>query len=110
MNLEWYNHFKDQDRIVVMYEDLIQQPRHELKRVLDFLHMEASPEVLNCTLTRKEGIYKRAKKPLSFDIFSPELTQTLERTKRQLYKALGLPSPPNQKLPTLAPRAGIRIR
>lgn len=87
MILDWFRNFKG-PILVMFYKDLCEDVETELKRVLDFLNISVSPQAMECALSRKQGIYKRSKKLLSFDIFDPELTDFLEAKKAHVYNIL----------------------
>lgn len=45
--------------------------------------------MLRCAIGRKEGIYRRKKRILTFDPYSQEMHTQLEIKKRQVYADLG---------------------
>ena len=57
---------------------------------------------MKCALSRKEGIYKRSKKVLNFDVYDENMIKLIEDKKKVLYSNLKLPVPPREK----APKAG----
>jgi len=87
MILDWFRNFNG-PILVMFYKDLCSDVEEQLKRVLDFLQISVSPQAMECALARKQGIYKRSKKLLNFDIFDAELTNFLEAKKNYVYNIL----------------------
>ena len=85
MNLDWFNAFPNQDRLVVFYEELLAKPLQVLKNVLDFLGIPVTDENLQCVLDKKEGIYKRSKKKLGIEVFSNSMKSFLQEKQRNVY-------------------------
>lgn len=88
MNLDWYNSFSESDRLVVFYDRLYAAPMEELQTVLDFLRVSVSNSTLQCVGERKEGIYKRSKKKISFDVFDENMKSLLTETQKSVYAKL----------------------
>ena len=44
---------------------------------------------MSCALIRKEGIFRRKKRVLSFDPYSPAMRHQLDERKRKIYTLLG---------------------
>lgn len=45
--------------------------------------------MFQCTMSRKEGIYRRKKRIMSFDPYTEEMRAALETKKREVYATLG---------------------
>lgn len=64
MAVPWYIHFyvswqKANTGLIVRYEDLVADPRAELKRVLTYAKLPRSEEILDSTLEKVEGVKTR---------------------------------------------------
>jgi hypothetical protein len=88
MNLDWYDSFSEEDRLVVFYDQLTSAPMAVLQTVLDFLRVSVSKNTLQCVMARKEGIYKRSKKNLGLDVFTDDMRKMLNDKQRNLYTVL----------------------
>ena len=87
MNLSWMRQFKG-PIMVMFYDKLREDVEAELRRTFAFLGLNISQKNLGCVLSRKEGIYKRSKKNLNFEVFDPKMMQFLEMKKSNLYQIL----------------------
>ena len=111
-NLAWRDAFsgdnkgkqeEEEDRLLmVRYEDLVEDPLFQLRRVLSFLGMPPpSPEVWACVSARREGAHRRPPPPPpqmqmqqpGFDVFEQMRREVADRM-GQVYGELGLPVPP----------------
>ena len=125
MNLAWYSAFanstgsgrsnggKRKKLLLLRYDDLREDPERELRRVLDFLGVsaEVSRETMECVMSRREGIYKRPRRPLGFDVFGgegSEMRRLLEAKMSLVYGTVGLkaPLPPPPPPPPPPPTPG----
>ncbi len=91
--------------LMVRYEDLVEDPLFQLRRVLSFLGVPPpSPEVWSCVSARREGAHRRPPPPQTqtqtqtqqqpgFDIFGQMRMEIADRM-GQVYGELGLPVPP----------------
>ncbi len=79
---------------MVRYEDLVENPATELRRMLSFLGRDASPATLECVLRNGEGPYHRRQRPLPFDPFTREQRLIIGTTADRVYSRLGLTRPP----------------
>ena len=63
VNFYWLNTFKDdpQNLIVVKYRDLVDSTGKELKKILDFLHVDVPDKIMKCVMERREGSHHRSK-------------------------------------------------
>ena len=87
MNTDWINNFQG-PLLVIMYSDLIDKAEEQLRRVLDFLDVSVTKEQMECTMSRKEGIYRRKKKPLKMtgQVFDNYLTNIVNLRKERVLK------------------------
>lgn len=60
-----------------------------LREILKFIDYPISEDLLQCALMRKEGIYRRKKRLLTFDPFTPTMKKLIEETRSQVYTELG---------------------
>lgn len=77
MNLDWLHNFEKPLK-VVYYEELIREPNRIIETIVPFLDLKLNKNHLRCMMRRKEGIYRRRKPFLPFDLFSPELRKVLD--------------------------------
>ena len=91
MNLDWFNAYSADNRLVVFYEDLVAHPLKVLSRILDFLQVSVSGSTLQCVLDRREGIYKRSKKKLGFEVFNDDMKAFLRRKQRAVIQIMKTP-------------------
>ncbi|TRY68247.1 hypothetical protein TCAL_04080 [Tigriopus californicus] len=89
MNLAWMDGFPPQDRLIVFYDDLMNQTEIELRRALNFLNMSVSEAMMTCAMSKREGIYKRSKKVLNFDVFDSDMRQMLTDRQSRVFGNLG---------------------
>ena len=87
MNLSWMRQFKG-PIMVMFYDKLREDVEAELRRTLAFLGLNISQKNLECVLSRKEGIYKRSKKNLNFEVFDAEMKKFLDEKKSNVYKVV----------------------
>ena len=87
MNTDWINNFQG-PLIMILYSDLIDKVEEQLRRVLDFLAVSVTKEEMECTMSRKEGIYRRKKKPLKMtgQVFDNYLTNIVNLRKERVLK------------------------
>ena len=91
MNLDWVTNFAGPLHVVT-YESLCSSTERELNRTLGFLGVAVPKAVMDCALKRREGIYKRPKKQLDFDVFDANLKGYLRERMKAVYghlEALG---------------------
>ena len=67
---------------IVQYEDLVDNTRQELKKVLQFLKYPVSEKILDCVMEASDGYFKRSRH-LNFDPYSQENVATVLRIIRQ---------------------------
>lgn len=88
MNLDWFQAFGPEDKLVIFYSDLVKDTVAVLRRILDFLQVSVSGTTLQCVLERKEGIYKRSKKKLGFEVFTNGMKAFLQEKQKSVYQVL----------------------
>ncbi|CAL4075854.1 unnamed protein product, partial [Meganyctiphanes norvegica] len=66
---------------LVFYEDLLDNLPEEMRRILEFLDIEVDDASFDCMLRHQDGIYKRRKRPLSFDPFNAKLRGVVDNSK-----------------------------
>lgn len=110
MNTHWARNYTG-DLHIVYYDDLVADVEGSLRKILNFIRFpinEVSANIvfivvvwwftrlcnytqdqLACAVARKEGIYRRKKRIMTFDPFTPEMHIVLEQRKRHVYTALG---------------------
>ncbi|CAD7087631.1 unnamed protein product [Hermetia illucens] len=88
MNLSWARNFTGRLKIIY-YDDLVADVESALREILSFLNFPIDEELLSCALLHKEGIYRRKKRILSFDPYSPIMHKYIEQKKQKVYSALG---------------------
>ncbi|XP_071448491.1 WSCD family member AAEL009094-like [Hetaerina americana] len=86
-NLDWLLHFQGPMH-VVLYDQLVTNVEDELRGVLSFLDYRPSPAALDCALSRREGIYKRRRRALPFDPYTPAMRASLRRGEEEVMAAL----------------------
>ena len=85
----WLKVMEKKNILVVFYEKLQDETETELRRVMRFLDLDFSEEDMECTLERKEGLFKRPKKDKNyFDRYSEEQIQLMDKTKEHLFQVL----------------------
>ena len=87
MNSDWINNFHG-PLLVIMYSNMTNRVEEQLQRTLDFLHMSVTKEEMECAISRKEGIYRRKKKPLKMtgQVFDNYLTNIVNLRKERVLK------------------------
>lgn len=88
MNLSWARNFTGSIK-VVFYDDLVQHTERELRHILEFLEYPVNEQLLRCALVRKEGIFRRKKRLLSFDPYTDAMRAELVARRRIVYGMLG---------------------
>lgn len=91
MNLAWARNFTG-DVKVVFYDDLVENVERVLREILNFIRRPIDENLLSCALIRKEGIYRRKKRLMTFDPYSPVMHQMLNDKRDEVYTILGRPT------------------
>uniref|UniRef100_A0A182XXM5 Sulfotransferase domain-containing protein n=2 Tax=Anopheles stephensi TaxID=30069 RepID=A0A182XXM5_ANOST len=87
-NLSWAKNFTGEVKLV-FYDDLVENVEGTLRSILRFLNYPTDEELLACALMRKEGIYRRKKRILQFDPYSPAMHAAIDEKRAEVYAALG---------------------
>ncbi|XP_065072422.1 WSCD family member AGAP003962 [Ochlerotatus camptorhynchus] len=87
-NLSWAKNFTGEVKLV-FYDDLVENVEGTLRSILKFLKFPINDELLACALMRKEGIYRRKKRILQFDPYSPAMHVAIDEKRAEVYAALG---------------------
>uniref|UniRef100_A0A182PZX8 Sulfotransferase domain-containing protein n=1 Tax=Anopheles farauti TaxID=69004 RepID=A0A182PZX8_9DIPT len=87
-NLSWAKNFTGEVKLV-FYDDLVENVEGTLRSILKFLNYPTEEELLACALMRKEGIYRRKKRILQFDPYSPAMHAAIDEKRAEVYAALG---------------------
>ena len=93
MNAAWRDAYADNavDLLVVGYDALRSDPEGQLRRVLRFLGVSGADALdLTCAMERREGMYKRPKKQLNFDVFDETMRKDIASRRERTYARLGL--------------------
>lgn len=88
MNLSWARNFTGSIK-VVFYDDLVHHTERELRSILDFLEFPVNEQLMRCAIMRKEGIFRRKKRLLSFDPYTDSMRAELLARRRIVYGLLG---------------------
>ncbi|KAH8419860.1 hypothetical protein KR009_003291 [Drosophila setifemur] len=92
MNLSWARNFTGSIK-VVFYDDLVHHTERELRSILDFLQFPVDEQLMRCAIIRKEGIFRRKKRLLSFDPYTVSMRAEVENRRRIVYGMLGRQEP-----------------
>lgn len=87
-NLSWAKNFTGEVKLI-FYDDLVENVEGTLRSILKFLKFPINEELLACALMRKEGIYRRKKRILQFDPYSPVMHVAIDEKRGEVYAALG---------------------
>jgi hypothetical protein len=84
---DWLQNFPG-PKHVLFYEQLVANVEQELRALLLFLEARVPEPDFNCALARREGIYRRRRRPLPFDPFTPAMKEALRTEQLHVYTAL----------------------
>lgn len=87
LNMDWIQNFTGPLH-VMFYEQLVENTEHTLKSVINFLGVYVPLKKFQCAIERKEGIYRRKKRVLNFDPFSPEMKGRIKEVQDRVYNAV----------------------
>lgn len=87
-NLSWGRNF-ERPVLIIYYEDLVDQVEKTLRDILKFIDFQINEDLMRCAIMRKEGIYRRKKRLLTFDPFTPTMKKMIEEKRSQVYEELG---------------------
>lgn len=86
-NLDWLHNFTGPTH-VIFYDKLVQNVEETLTKLLEFLEFPVTQKNLQCALDRQEGIYRRRKRVLNFDPYTPEMKKILKEEEDKIYRAI----------------------
>lgn len=87
-NLSWATDFSGRLKIV-FYDDLVSNLEETLRDILQFIGHKVDEELLKCTISRKEGIYRRRKRiQHHFDPFTKEMHEKISSKTQEVYAKL----------------------
>lgn len=69
-----------------------------LRDILNFIQYPIDEDLMRCALSRKEGIYRRKRRLMSFDPFIPMMKKLIEEAKQRVYTKLGRIEKPKWQL------------
>ncbi|XP_017074492.1 WSCD family member CG9164 [Drosophila eugracilis] len=92
MNLSWARNFTGSIK-VVFYDDLVHHTERELRSILEFLQFPVNEQLMRCAIMRKEGIFRRKKRLLSFDPYTETMRAEVQSRRRIVYGLLGRQEP-----------------
>lgn len=87
-NLSWAKDFPGRLKIV-FYDDLVSNTDETLRDILQFIGHKVDEDLLKCTLSRKEGIYRRRKRIQRFDPYTPEMHEKILEKTKEVFEKLG---------------------
>jgi hypothetical protein len=68
---------------------LVDDVEKTIRDILNFIDFSINEDLLRCAIMRKEGIYRRKKRLLAFDPFTPSMKRMIEEKRTQVYAELG---------------------
>lgn len=87
-NLSWGRNFSG-PTMIIYYEDLVGDVEKTLRDILKFIDFSINEDLMRCAIMRKEGIYRRKKRLLNFDPYTPAMKRMIEEKRTQVYSELG---------------------
>ncbi|KAJ8982194.1 hypothetical protein NQ317_013496 [Molorchus minor] len=86
-NLDWLYNFTGPTH-VIFYEQLVDDVENTLKTVMEFIEVKIDKKLFECAIERKEGIYRRKKRVLAFDPYTPKMKKQLKEVQEKVYEAI----------------------
>lgn len=86
-NMDWLKNFSGPTH-VIFYEQLVEDPEHTLRTILDFLEFPIDKKQFECAISRQEGIYRRKKRVLNFDPYNNEMKRKMKLEQEVVYDAI----------------------
>lgn len=75
---------------IVHYEDLIRNLDATLRDILSFLNRPVDEQLLNCTLSSRDGIYKRSRSKKDLvDPYWDDLQRIIGEKKQEVFQKIG---------------------
>lgn len=87
-NLSWGRNFSG-PVLIIYYEDLVDAVEKTLRDILKFIDYPVNEDLMRCAIMRKEGVYRRKKRLLTFDPYTPIMKKMIEEKRTQVYTELG---------------------
>jgi hypothetical protein len=87
-NLSWGQNYTGQ-KLIVYYENLVDDVEKTLRDILNFIEFPINEDLLSCALKRKEGIYRRKKRLLTFEPYTMPMKKMIEKKRIEVYELLG---------------------
>lgn len=87
-NLSWAKDFPGRLKIV-FYDDLVSNTDETLRDILQFIGHKVDEDLLKCTLSRKEGIYRRRRRIQRFDPYTKEMHEKISEKTKEVFEKLG---------------------
>lgn len=87
MNLDWLYNFTGPTH-VVFYEQLVDNVKHTLTVLLEFLEVPFSKKLLSCALDRQEGIYRRKRRTMNFDPYTTAMKKRIQEEQQKVFDAI----------------------
>ena len=87
-NLSWGRNFS-RPVLIIYYEDLVDDVEKTIRDILKFIDFPIDEDLMRCAIMRKEGIYRRKKRLLTFDPYTPAMKKMIEEKRNQVYTELG---------------------
>ncbi|CRL01941.1 CLUMA_CG015069, isoform A [Clunio marinus] len=87
-NLSWGRNFSG-PVLIIWYEDLVDDVEKTIRDVLRFIDYPINEDLMRCAIMRKEGIYRRKKRLLTFDPYTTTMKKMIEQKRAQVYAELG---------------------
>lgn len=69
-----------------------------VRDILNFIQYPIDEDLMRCAMSRKEGIYRRKRRLMSFDPFIPAMKKLIEESKSRVYTELGRHVKPKWRL------------
>uniref|UniRef100_A0A6P7FHA9 WSCD family member CG9164 n=1 Tax=Diabrotica virgifera virgifera TaxID=50390 RepID=A0A6P7FHA9_DIAVI len=87
MNLDWLYNFTGPTH-VIFYEQLVDNVEHTLRSVIEFIDIPLNKELFDCAIERKEGIYRRKKRVLTFDPYTEKMKSMIKDVQKKVFDAI----------------------
>lgn len=75
--------------MIVFYDQLVDDVEGTLRDILKFIEYPVDEDLLRCALLRQEGIYRRRKRIMPFDPYTPAMHAVIDQRRSEVYEALG---------------------
>lgn len=75
--------------LIIYYEDVVTDIEKTLRDILEFIDFSINEGLMRCALLKKGDIYRREKRLLGFDPYTPEMKSMIEEKRNRVYSDLG---------------------